>query len=274
VSRHQSGEQRQREEERGSQVSHSLSPFYSQLNEAGAICFRKVLTVTDVPYMFQTQIIGTGLEPMPCHTPRPAPPAAALRAGAKKKPQPFRAGALRCRRGGGRGCRSPRGGECRTSSPLSGSRKKSIGSGRLGSSINEAPRMCAEAPRRQLPFQATISRPRFLLTPVRRFGKAASTPKRARLDQGGGGASVNHKEDWTGASGRVSLPGAKKKAGVSRTASNPLADIAPNSIGGVNRDCEGSECRDVESWQVSGCFHRKCLIGIRLVNANRGGASK
>jgi hypothetical protein len=41
--------------------------------------------------------------------------------------------------------------------------------------INETPRMRAEALRRQLPFQATISRPRPLLTPVRQFGEAAST---------------------------------------------------------------------------------------------------
>jgi hypothetical protein len=208
---------------------------------------------------------------MPCH-PAPARPAT-LRVGAKKKPQPFRAGALRCRRGGGRGCRSPRG-VCAERPPrhrVPGKNRSARSGG--DRSINEAPRICAEAPRRQLPFQATISRPRSLPTPVWRFGKAASAPKRARLEAGGRRAGVNHKEGWTGASGRVSLLGAKKKAGVSRTASNPLVDIAPNSIGGVNRDCQGSECKDAESWQVSGRFHRKCLVGISLVNANRGGAS-
>ncbi len=70
-------------------------------------------------------------------TERASPPLDAMTP--KKKPQPFRAGALRCRRGGGRGADHRGGGTGRTSSPPSGSGKNS-GLWKKGGK-NEAPRM-------------------------------------------------------------------------------------------------------------------------------------
>ena len=65
------------------------------------------------------------------------------------------------------------GGMGRTSPRASGSEKISWRANGMEFPINETPRICAEALRRQLPFQATISRPRLPHTAERRFGKAS-----------------------------------------------------------------------------------------------------
>jgi hypothetical protein len=109
--------------------------------------------------------------------------AGAGRAGAKKKPQPFRAGALRCRRGGGGGGRSPRGGVHAERPPRPGVpdlfAKFRILSGRPK---NEAPRMRTEALRRQLPSPATISRPHLPHNLNQGFGKVPTRrPAKRRL---------------------------------------------------------------------------------------------
>jgi hypothetical protein len=97
-----------------------------------------------------------------------------------------------------------------------------------GFQINETPRMRAEAFRRQLPSQATISRPRLLLTPKRRFGKASlrsmPSPRQAGIADSAA-FPINHNTLWTRASTRANLCPGQNKVGVSRA-------LAPLSIWG------------------------------------------
>lgn len=179
VDRHQSGKQGEGEEERGSQVNHSLIPYLSTAAQRSdrnfdPSRFHTALKRHYVHGVFDCQASRTKAH---CHAEPSREPISDREDGfpasdvmtPKKKPQPLRAGALRCRRGGGR-VPITAGGYRQNVLPAFGFRKN-LDLEKSGQK-NEAPRMRTGALRRQLPSKATISRPRLSHNPSERFGKA------------------------------------------------------------------------------------------------------
>lgn len=135
--------------------------------------------------------------------------------------------------GGGEGMPITAGGYGQNVSAGIGFPKKNATGEGDGVQINETPRMRAEAFRRQLPLQATISRPRLRFTPKRRFGKAAGRafPRLdgARRAEADARLSLTIVKVWTGAAGHANLLSGQNEVGASRA-------LVPLSIWGINRD--------------------------------------
>jgi hypothetical protein len=159
----------------------------------------------------------------------PGFPRKAVNAPQRKSPSPFGPGL--CGVGGeGEGDADHRGGVRAERRPRPGVPKKKGG----GADKRSAPEMRTEALRRQLPSQATISRPRLILylkSAVRKSGRA---PPRETARRRISGNSLTISWVWTAAATRANLADGAEDGGVSRRL-YPALDW-----GGFNRDCLGS----------------------------------
>lgn len=135
---------------------------------------------------------------------RPDSPPGAVNVSPKKKPQPFRAGALRCRRGGGRGCRSPRGVRAERR-PRLGVPKKMKGRPDKRNAPECVPRRFADScrSRRLSPVPAPLL-PQKSDSEKRLRGRPRPIPTLLPL---------TISRVWTAGSARANLPAGQKKSG-------------------------------------------------------------
>jgi hypothetical protein len=163
----------------------------------------------------------------------------------KKKPQPFRAGALRCRREGG-GDADHRGGvraERRRRLPVP---QKNSGRAKIGTRQTKRPGMRAEALRRQLPLRRLSPVPDSSLAQIGDSEKRSRSLASRRAPPFPGhlnGIALRISSVWTAAVTRANLVCGAEYVGVSR-------DLIPLSIGGDSIEIRlGSWCRDVRREQ-------------------------